>query len=96
MITNSGDNILSGVRLPLNLVNQNNVGIPRHNNMSLSWFKSSVDSCAATHIYANSYFYAAKLMELEQKFVSCTKYVFRNEYSTISQYKFVSLTNILI
>ena len=35
-------------------------------------------------------------MELEQKFVSCTKYVFRNEYSTISQYKFVSLTNILI
>ena len=27
MITNNGDNILSGVRLSLNLVNQNNIAI---------------------------------------------------------------------
>ena len=35
------------VRLPLNLANRNNVGIPMHKNMSLSRFKSSIDSCAA-------------------------------------------------
>ena len=45
----NGNNILSGVRLPLNLANQNNVDIPRHDNMSLLRFKSSVDSCAATY-----------------------------------------------
>ena len=35
------------IRLPLNLANRNNVGIPMHKNMSLSRFKSSIDSCAA-------------------------------------------------
>ena len=47
-ITNNDDTVLSGVRLPLNLANQNNVGIPRHNNMSLFRFESPADSCAAT------------------------------------------------
>lgn len=46
-ITNNGKNILSAVRLSLDLANQNNVDIPRYNNINLSGFKPSVDSCAA-------------------------------------------------
>ena len=52
-ITNNSDNILSGVRLPLNLTNQNNVDTPTYNNMSLSRFESFVDSCAATDMRFN-------------------------------------------
>ena len=47
-ITNNGDNVLSRVRLLLNLANQNNVDTPKHNNMSHLRFESSIDSCAAT------------------------------------------------
>lgn len=46
-ITNNGKNILSAVRLSLDLANRNNVDIPRYNNISLSGFKPSVDSCVA-------------------------------------------------
>lgn len=46
-IINNGKNILSAVRLPLDLANRNNVDIPRYNNISLSRFKPSVDSCTA-------------------------------------------------
>ena len=35
-ITNTGDNVLSGVCLLLNLANQSNVDTPGHNNMSRS------------------------------------------------------------
>ena len=35
-ITNNGDNVLSRVRLLLNLANQNNVDTPKHNNESLA------------------------------------------------------------
>lgn len=46
-ITNNDKNILSAVRLSLDLANRNNVDIPRYNNISLSGFKPSVDSCVA-------------------------------------------------
>ena len=58
--------VLSGVCLALNLADQNNVGTPRHNNMSLSRFESSVDSCANIYIsnifVANIYVFNKKLV----------------------------------
>lgn len=37
------DNVLSGVCLHLNLANQNTTRAPKHNNMNLCRFESSVD-----------------------------------------------------